>query len=159
MKPRKDYTTESVRLSKAIDTAVEAVRKYPIAKMSAELNEHFIKCYLEWKEKALNPKPEYKSLASLKYIIQDVFSYFNEMSGPDVEYFWNEVEEQQLGYERNDILAKIFERGKIRGRTEYEFAVDVIVVYQQTGKITKEEASKLGAIIGDYENPKKKISN
>jgi hypothetical protein len=156
MKPRKDYNTEAVRLSKAIDIAVEAVGKYPIAKMSAEQNAHFIKCYLEWKEAVLNPKPEYRSLASLKYSIQDVFIYFNEMTGPDVEYFWNEVEEQQLGYERNDILAKIFERGKIRGRTEYEFAVDVIVVYRQTGKITQEEASKLGAMIGEYEKPKKK---
>jgi len=156
MKPRKDYTTEAGRLSKAIDIAVEAVRKYPIAKMSAEHNEHFIKCYLEWKEKALNPRPEYKSQASLKYIIQDVFSYFNESSGADVEYFWLKIGEQQLGYERNNILTKIFERGKIRGRIEYEFATDVIVVYEQMGKITADEVLKLGAMIGNYEKPKAK---
>lgn len=156
MKQRRDYATEAVRISKAIDIAVEAFKKHPIDKLSAAQNEHIIKCYLEWKDMALNPEPRYKLLASLKYTIQDVFSYFNESSGADVEYFWLKIEEQQLGYERINILAKIFERGKIRGRIEYEFATDVIVVYEQMGKITADEVLKLGAMIGDYEKPKAK---
>ena len=156
MKQKRDYATEAVRISKAIDIAVEAFKKYPIDKLSVAQNEHIIKCYLEWKDKALNPEPRYKLLASLKYTIQDVFSYFNESSGADVEYFWLKIEQQQLGYERNNILAKIFERGKIRGRIEYEFATDVIVVYEQMGKITADEVLKLGAMIGNYEKPKTK---
>jgi len=156
MQPRKDYNTEALRLSKAIDIAVESFRKYPTDKLSAEQNEHSIKCYLDWKEKALNPEPKFRSLASLKYIIKDTFDFFNESSGLGIEYFWERITQEQLGYERQDILAKIFERGKIRGRTQYEFAVDVIIVYEQMGKITADQASKLGAMIGDYENKKSK---
>lgn len=157
MKPRRNYTTEVIRLSKAIDIAVEAFRKHPPKDFLDWHTEHFIKCYLEWREMALNPEPQYKSLASLKYIIQDVFTAFNETSGLAVEYFWKKVEEQQLGYERIDMLMKIFERGKIRGRIEYEFATDIIVVYQQEGRITAEQASHLGAMIEIYEIRPKKI--
>lgn len=156
MKPRRDYQTEAVRLSKAIDIAVEAFQKNPPKEMSEHQIADVVKFYSECKEMALNPKPEYKSLTSLKYIIQDVFTFFNEASGTAVEYFWKKIEEQQLGYERTEHLAKIFDRGKIKGRTEYEFAVDIIVPYEQEGKISKEQASDLGRMIEEYENKNKK---
>lgn len=156
MKPKRDYQTEALRISKAIDIAIEAFQKYPLKGMNEHQMEHHIKCYSEWKDWALNPKPEYRSLASLKYIIQDVFIFFNEASGPAVEYFWNKIQEEQLGYERTDHLAKIFGRGKIRGRIEYEFAVDIIVAYEQEGKLSRQQALDLGRMIGEYENKNKK---
>ena len=156
MKPKRDYQTEAKRLSKAIDIAIDAFQKNPSKGMSEHQIENLVKFYSECKENALNPKPEYRSLASLKYIIQDVFTFFNEASGSAVEYFWTKIEEEQLGYERTDHLAKIFDRGKIKGRTEYEFAVDIIVPYEQEGKINREQASDLGRMIGEYENKNKK---
>lgn len=156
MKPKRDYQTEAIRLSKAIDIAIEAFQKNPPKETSQHQIEYFVKFYSECKEMALNSKPEYKSLASLKYIIQDVFTFFNEGSGSTVEYFWNKIEKEQLGYERTDHLAKIFDRGKIRGQTEYEFAVDIIVPYEQEGKISREQALSLGKMIGEYENRNKK---
>ena len=151
MKQKRDYTTEATRLAKAIDIAVEAFTKHPPKDMTEAFIQHTIKCYLEWKENALNPEPRFKALASLKYIITDTFAYFNEASGTDVEYFWQQLQEQQLGYERVDRLSNILERGKIKGRAEHEFAVDVIVPYQQMGKITQDQASALSAMIGEYE--------
>lgn len=156
MKSKRDYQTEAVRLSKAIDIAVEAFQKNPPKGMSDYQIENLVKFYSECKENALNPEPEYKSLASLKYIIQDVFTFFNEASGTAVEYFWNKIEEEQLAYERTNHLANIFERGKIKGRTEYEFAVDIIVLYEQEGKISSEQVSDLVRMIGEYENKNKK---
>jgi len=150
MKQKRDYTTEATRLAKAIDIAVEAFTKYPTKNCSKDILDSMIKTYQEDKENVLNPEPRFRSLASLKYIITGVFFYFNEASGPDVEYFWQQLQEQQLGYERVDRLSNIFERGKIRGKAEHEFAVDVIVPYQQMGKITQDQASALSAMIGEY---------
>ena len=122
MKQKRDYTTEAIRLAKAIDIAVEAFTKHPPKDMTEAFIQHTIKCYLEWKENALNPKPGFKSLASLKYIITDTFAYFNEASGPDVEYF---LKRKQTKSRVSGVAAKLRRFGKLGSRMKYALPDDL----------------------------------
>ncbi len=152
---KRDYVLEAEKVAKAIDIAVESFSKYPpISFSEAEVNQ-FIKVYREYKENALNPLPQFKNLTSLKYIVNDILTFFQESKGETVEVFWEKVNQENLGYKREDKLRKILDRRKIRGRLEYELAIDSIVAAEQGRRITKEEANLLGKLIGEFEFGKK----
>ena len=152
---KKTYEEEAIKLSIAVDIAIEAFEKYqPEIWSEVELN-HIIGCYQEWKSMALNPQPEFRKIASLKYKINDVFTYFQEASGREVEYFWKQIREQNLNYVREDKLGKIIKRGKIRNRIEFEYVTDLIVVAEQEKRITKNDVEKLSHMIGEFESRKR----
>jgi hypothetical protein len=156
MKPKRNYETEAQKLAKAIDIAIEAFEKFPPDRWTKE-NLSFAKEHrLETKDNVLNPEQKFKSLASLKYAIEATFTIFNEGSGDFVEYFWKEIKNQNLDYVREDKLYKILQRGKIRGRIEYEYLIDVLVPAEQENRITSEEAQLLGKMIDAFENKKAK---
>ncbi|RNI23119.1 hypothetical protein [Rufibacter latericius] len=148
---KRDYNSEAEKVARAIDIAIESFSKYPPTGFNEAHVNQFIKVYSENKESALNPLPQYRKLASLKYIVNDILIFFQESKGEAVEVFWKKVNQENLGYKREDKLRKILDRGKIRGRIEYELAVDSIVAAEQEGRITKEEASLLGELIGAFE--------
>ncbi len=147
----KTYETESQKLAKAIDIAVDAFTHVCPKNFTKENQDHFIKTYLKWKESCLNPEAKYRNLQSLKYDINNVFTYFQEGTGPTVEYFWGKIAEAGLYYNRENRIKKILDRGKIRGRVEFECVVDMFVVAQQNGMITKDEALRLSDILKNYE--------
>jgi hypothetical protein len=91
------------------------------------------------------------TLAQLRYLENDLLTYWNE--GPDSETraFWEQVRAAGLPYQRVDHLAKILARGRIASRTEYEFVTDAIVVAEQDGRLTHEDAVRLAQMIGAYE--------
>jgi hypothetical protein len=151
MKTKRTYEAEATKLGLAIDIAIEAFRSECPPEFEKKDQEHFIRCYAEWKEQCLNPEPQFKNLASLKYSINDVFTYFQESAGPTIEYFWKRITEEGLDYKREDKLAKILKRGKIRGRIEYEYVTDIIVVAQQVGLCTEEQAKQLSEMLGEFE--------
>lgn len=136
--------------------AIEAFRKYPPKGMNESHVLHLVQGYLEWKDLALNPAPEYRKLTSLKYLIQDVFTYFQEAAGEAVEYFWTQVTQEELGYVREDKLRKIIGRGKIKSRLEFDYVADMLVAATQEGRISEEEATQLSRMLGDFENRKRK---
>jgi hypothetical protein len=150
MKPRKNYEEEALRLSKVIDIAIETFEMH-----DGKDHAWFIKVYSEWKEMLFNSDRKYKTMASLKYDIENVFTMFQEGTGKEVEYFWEQIQKQKLDYIREDKLAKILHRGKIRGRIEYEYATDIVVVATQEKRITEEQATQLKAMIGDFEIKKR----
>ena len=108
---------------------------------------HVISCYHEFKDDALNPEPKFRKIASLKYTIENVFTYFQESNGKDVEYFWKKIEEQKLDYAREDKLGKILKRGKINNRIEFDYVTDIIVVAEEEKRISENEAKKLAEMI------------
>lgn len=124
--------------------------------MNEETLLHIQNCYLEWKDNALYPEPKYKKIASLKYVIERIFTIFNEGSGDFVEYFWKEINKQNLGYVREDKLWKVLKRSKINNRIEYEYIIDTIGPAEQENRITNEEAKLLSEMIGIFENKKMK---
>ncbi len=142
-------------MARAIDIAIESLSKYPPVGFNEAHVNQFINVYKDYKASVLNPLPQYKKLASLKYIINDILTFFQESKGEAVEYFWEKVNEENLGYKREDKLRKILNRGKIRSRIEYELAVDSIVAAEEVGRITIEEACLLGKIIGEFELSKR----
>ena len=154
---RKNYEEEAIKLSKAIDIAIESFEKFPREIWTKGELTHIISCYTEWKYWALNPEPKFRKIVSLNYIINDVFIIFQESSGKDVDYFWKQIEKQNLGYIREDKLGKIMKRGKINNLIEYEYAIDIIVVAEQEKRITVSEAEKLAKMIGVFEM--RKIKN
>ena len=93
-------------------------------------------------------------MTSLKYDIESVFTYFQEGAGPTVEYFWNRIAEEKLDYTRENRLKKILDRGKIKGRVEFEYVIDMFVVAQQNGMITRDEALQLSDMLEKFEKRK-----
>lgn len=151
MKVQRNYQDESEKLSKAMDIAIESFKKFNPWNLSDSQLNTIIKGFEERKFLALHPKPQFKKLASLKYLIEETLTPFQEGTGEAVEYFWRKVAEAKLDYKRENKLAKILERGKIKGRIEYECVIDRIVVAQQENLITNEEAVRLNQMIADYE--------
>jgi len=151
MKIRKNYNDEAIKLSKAIDIAIQAFEKFDLKD-----KEWFIKCYKEWKEGLFERDKFYKTMRSFKYDVENVFTFFQEGSGKEVEYFWKEIKIQNLDYQREDKLKKILGRGKIKGRVEFEYVIDIIVVAEQENRITEIEAKQLGKMLHEFEFKKKK---
>jgi hypothetical protein len=153
---KRSYEEEAIKLSKAADIAIKAFEKYPPEIWTKDMLSHVIKCYREWKDDALNPEPKFRKITSLKYTIENVFTYFQESNGKDVEYFWREIQEQNLEYVREDKLWKIMKRGKIKSRIEFEYITDIIVVAEQEKRITESEVEKLVQMIEEFESRKGK---
>jgi hypothetical protein len=152
----RSYDDEAIKLSKAVDIAIESFEKYPPEIWTKDTFAQVVKCYREFKENALNPEPRFRKIASLKYTIENVFTYFQESNGKDVEYFWRKIKEQELDYVREDRLWKIIKRGKIKTRIEFEYITDIIVGAEQERRITESEAEKLASMIGEFESRKSK---
>lgn len=148
---RQDYDTEAIKLAKAVDNAIDSYSKYPPKGFTQENLDFVVNLHYEWKNSFLNPEPKFRKIASLNYDIQAVFTYFQEGAGEAVAYFWEQLTKENLGYVREDKLRKILDRGKIKGRIEYELAIDSIVAAEQVGKITKLEAIQLSEMIGGFE--------
>lgn len=151
MAKRKTYEAEAIKLAKAIDFALEAFRVESPSAWDLSQVEHVILCYKEWKDSCLNPAAQFKKLSSLQYLENDVFTYFNESTGPTVEYFWNKIKEDKLDFQRENKLDKIIRRGKIRGRIEYDYVKDLIGVAGSSGLISNSEIIKLNLMIGEFE--------
>ncbi|MFB9865492.1 hypothetical protein [Rufibacter immobilis] len=156
MTKRRTYTEEAEKLAKAIDIAIEAFENKILEHEMKQHLELTISCYKEWKEQSLNPEPQFRSLSSLKYLIEAVFTYFQEGTGPTVEFFWKKLDEEGLDFKRENKLEKILKRGKIRGRIEYDYVTDMIVIAEQAKLTTSEDSRKLSQMIGEFESRKKK---
>ena len=157
----KKYIEARDNLIKAIDLANEALLRYPNGKdkqkfvydgVSYTELEWMIKWHNEIKDRRLNEEKKYETLQSLKYTIEDVFTYFQEAAGPDVDEFWRLIKEANLPCERENKLEKIMTRGRIRNDIEYDYVIDTIVPFQQEGILSEEDVQKLNEMIGKFES-------
>jgi hypothetical protein len=154
---KSNYSEQAAKLSEAIDIALETLKAFPrIGYQEIHLN--IVRdSYLMFKEKTLNPEPQFRNLRSLTQLRNDFLTYFQEGAGEDVEYFWKKIKERQLGYKRENKLLKILKRQRIKDQHEYDFITDVMVPYQQEGFISEEEVEKLNQFLADYElSPKRR---
>jgi hypothetical protein len=150
------YDELSKNLIIATSIAIDTIKKYPPIIWDDDTVKDVVNTYYEFKSNIENTKAEFRNLKSLKYKIDDVFTYFQEASGECVEQFWKEIKAQNLPYKRENKLAKILKRKKINNIHEYDFVIDVIVPYQQEGLINEEEVVLLNKWLGEFENRKKK---
>lgn len=149
MKTRRTYEQEAEKLAKAIDIALEVFAKFHFDKES-------INGLHMWKHMALHPEPKFKRIASLNYLVDAVFTYFQGGVGESVEFFWRRIGEEGLDYKRENKLQKILDQGKIRSRIQYEYVQDIFVVAQQENRISPTQADQLAQMLEWYENGKKK---
>lgn len=152
----KKFTEEKLNLSKAAKIAIESLKKFPPNELDNDNFNYILKCSIERLFSINNPEPKYRNLRSLKYLEEDVFIWFQEGSGENVEEFWRRIKEEGLPYKRKNKMQKILKRKKIINAIEYDFVTDVIVPYQQEGMITEEEVILLNTYLGDFEKKAKK---
>jgi len=146
------YIQEAQRLGKAIDIAIDSFLKYTPKDFEQKHTDHMVKVYQSLKEGLFNGDARWQNLTSLKYLVNDVFIYFQESSGAGVDYFWRQIADQKLGYKRENKVAKILKRNRIKDDIEYEFITDVMVPYEQENIITAEEAKILNELLVKFES-------
>lgn len=156
------YKIAAENIAKAAEIAIAVFQEFPpkgweTHYVTPNKNQitHFIELYREWKDNALNPEPKFCNMQSLKYVYEDVFTYFQEASGECIEQFWKEIKKQNLPFKRENKVAKILKRKKINNIHEYDFVKDVIVPYEQEGFINAEEVILLDKWLGEFETRKK----
>jgi hypothetical protein len=155
---KSSYTEQANNLAAAIDIAIKSFQTIPPNGFEEKDVRHIINVYEEWKNNALNPAPQFKKIQSLKYLINNAFTVFQESSGKTVDLFWQQIKENNLPYKRENKLIKILKRKRIKDEQEYDFVTDVVTPYQQEGLISEEEASLLHKFIGDFEQRKTKAT-
>lgn len=125
-------------MSKAIDIAISSFQNYPPKGFDKSHIKHIINTYLDSKNKALNPEPQFEKVSSLKYIAEEVFTYFQESTGETVNVFWEQIKQENLPYQR-------------KNKIEYDFITDVIVPYEQEGLLSKDDVKTLTQLLKEFE--------
>lgn len=149
------YLKSVENLSKAIDIAINVLQEIPPKGFDSSHVKQFVASYLDFKNNAENPEPQFRNLKSLSYVSNDVFTFFQEGSGDTVNAFWDRVKNQNLPYKRENKLAKILKRKKINNNIEYDFVIDVILPYQQEKLISEDDVNLLNVLIAEFELRKK----
>ena len=152
------YEDQATSLIQAIDIAIESFSKFPPKDWNDDIVQHVVKVYVGRKESILNPVAKFKNIASLNYLKNDVFTYFQDATGRTVDFFWSEIKRVNLPYRRENKMAKILKSGKIKSQIQYDFVIDVIVPYQQEGLITEEDVIILNELIREFETMASKRS-
>jgi hypothetical protein len=149
------YEEQTRQLLAAIDIAITAFQLYSPKNWDDSIKQHVVKTYLSFKSDVQNPEPKFKNKESLRYSIDEVFTYFQEDSGDAVDYFWQQIKDTGLDFKRENKLVKILKRKKIKTRIEYDFIIDVLVPYQRERLIGNDEVDLLNKLLSDYENSSK----
>ncbi len=97
---------------------------------------------------------ENKDSRFMKQLEKEVLTPWNETYDEDSQRFWKLVKQSGLELEREDHLEKILKRGRIANFTEYNVVQDSIVIWQQEGQVTSEQAAELHKMLGEYEQKK-----
>lgn len=155
-KTKRTYEEEASNLARVIDIAIDITQKHPPKEFQQGNIEHVINVYKKQKHMALNPKPQFKKISSLNYLVKDVFIYFQEGTGDDVEQFWKTIKEHKLPFKRENKLLKILKKGKIKNQVEYDYVIDTIVPFQQDKMIDNSQVEQLNQLIGNFEKNKSK---
>jgi hypothetical protein len=145
------YLEKATKLSMAIDIAINSIKSFPPKEWNDNDISALINYYSSLKDEVLYPKPVYRNLKSLRYSEIDALTYFQEGYGQAVDDFWRQVDEKNLGYMRENRMAKILKRKRIKFNYEYDFIIDVFLVYKQEGKLADSEVEALNRMIVAYE--------
>jgi predicted HTH domain antitoxin len=149
-----NYDVKAKNLSQAIDIAIYAFTNYPPRNFSKDNTATALKAYIDFKYSISNPEEQYKNIQSIRFVENDVFTYFQEATGETVNRFWQILKERGLPYHRENKLKKIIKRGKIANHMEYDFILDVLVSYKQEGVVSYDEAIKIEDMLANYERKK-----
>lgn len=150
------YEIDAIKLARTIDIAIEAIKKYPPEEFEDKDIEYFVNGYLQFKTEIEIKNPKQQKKSHLKQSTEEVLTYFQEASGEAVDFFWNKINNENLPYKRENKLAKILKRDRIKNIREYDFIIDVMTSYVQSGMLSHEEIVKLNTLISNFEKLQKK---
>jgi hypothetical protein len=148
------FQTELENLNLACDIAIQSYKKFPMKGCTNEDIAWFISCRTETKKRLIDRQKPFNTLASLKYVREEIFSYFQEGLGQTVDEFWKLISSVGLPYKRENKLAKVFKRGMIKNMIEYDFVKDIIGPYLGSRLIDENEAQLLDEMLTKFENKK-----
>ena len=140
-KKRKTYNEKANEIVKAIELAEEVI--LDSTELAQEMKKYMIDFGNEMQESALNPEPQFRKVASLKYLENDFLIYWNESEGEDTV--------NKLNFKRKDIIQKVLKRKRIKDIHEYNVIIDRLVIAQQLEQINQSEAKLLSRLIGEFE--------
>jgi len=150
-----DYNSQAKLLVNVINIAIECVNKNPPEGFEKEHIQQFVNTYLNYKNKAINPRPEFSNSKSLKQIMDDVLVYFQEGTGKAVQVFWKEINAKQLNVKRVNKFEKIIKRGKIKNRSEYDVVIDLYNSYIETNMLSKKDINEINGLISSFEKARR----
>lgn len=148
------YNEQADKLAKAVDIAEQII--VDSREFVEELKKAMLAFGADVKQSAISPEPQFKNLTSLKYLERDFFTFWNESSLPDVDRFWDRIFESKLGYVRKDTIHDVLKRKKIKSIHELDVVIDNMVVYEQCGRLSREQVIELSNYIGEFEKRKSK---
>jgi hypothetical protein len=90
-------------------------------------------------------------MTGLKSLETAFFTEWNEGPPAETREFWEAVKSAALPYARRDLLAEIFNRGRIPSCEHYDFAVDIVGVAQDEGLLHADQVEQLGRWISAYQ--------
>ncbi len=143
------YEERANELVKAIDIAEQVVSES--STLPASIKEPLLFFSSNTRKLALNPEPQFRKVASLKYLEHDFLIYWNETAGPDSDKFWQLIASAGLQFKKKDAIQDALRRNKIKNIHEYDYVIDNIVVAQQTGSINTEQVIQLNTLIAEFE--------
>jgi hypothetical protein len=144
-KKRQTYDDRARQFVQAVDIIQNVCS--PSSRFSDEQKTMISKGFAEFQRMALNPEPPFRRIASLRYLEEEVLSGWYNATGPDADSIWSQIREQGLPYQRKDILATVLKRRRIKDQHEFDYITDSIVLAQQDGRITKEQALELDSLL------------
>lgn len=147
----KNYNTEAELLIRIIDIAINCFKNNPPEGFDANHIKHSVNVYLDYKNKVINPLPQFHNLTSLKYIKNDILIFFQEGSGKTVDVFWKEIAKNKIAINRVNRFEKILKRGKIKNHIEYDTVIDLYNSYVETHTITDDQITKINEMILNFE--------
>lgn len=143
------YEERANEFVKAIDIAEQVVSQS--STLAANIKEQLLFFSAHTKKLALNPEPQFRKIASLKYLEHDFLIYWNETTGPDRDKFWQLISSAGLQYKKKDGIQDVLRRNKIKSIHEYDYVIDNILVAEQTGSINTEQVIQLNTLIAEFE--------
>jgi len=149
-KKRVSYKEKASQLQKVIELAEQVITNSNV--LTNKEKEAAIIWGKSIIEMANNPKPQFRKLASLKFLENDFLTYWNEAKGVDIELFWKKVYFNKLNFKRKDVIATVLKRKKIKDIHEYNVIVDTLLIAEQLGQIDNNEAKELSQMIEKFEN-------
>ena len=147
------YQERAERLSKSVDIAVKIVNESE--QFGDDFKTPMINFCNQLKQMALNPEPQFKKVASIKYLENDFLTYWNESTDKEVDKFWIEIHKNGIDFEKKDTIKTVLKRGKIKDINEFYNIIGNIVIAEQIGWIDQEQIIELNRMIGDFENRNK----
>lgn len=144
---RRTYDEAAAALVRAIDIGEEVLTRAS----KVENRDDLVAFGKETRRMALSPEPAFRKVASLRYLEDAFFTYWNESAGKHIATFWKRIAEAGLPYRPRDIVREVLDRGRIRNRQEYDNVQDWMVVGEQEGRFTAAESETLSRLLGEYE--------